>query len=56
MNLFAQIREDFGSVLDRDPAIASKLELFLTTLGYGLYFGTGLPIGSTSEALEFSLE
>lgn len=38
MNLFAQIREDFGSVLNRDPAIASKLELFFNYPGLWAIF------------------
>ncbi len=38
MNLFAQIREDFKSVLERDPAIASKLELFFNYPGLWAIF------------------
>jgi serine O-acetyltransferase len=38
MTLWAQIREDFGMVLEKDPAIASKLELFFNYPGLWAIF------------------
>ena len=38
MTLWAQIKEDFGVVLEKDPAISSKLELFFNYPGLWALF------------------